>query len=127
MEKKSNRSGRSGMDPVVALTLVLVLLKVAGLISCSWLWVLSPIWLTFLFFAAISPPFWSADGLLKGNGNFHSFRYSTACLTFSPHTPFSSSKILLSCCKSYSIADFNLVRVQYAVPYLHFLCLQISL
>ena len=53
MEKKSNRSGQSGMDPVVALTLVLVLLKVAGLISCSWLWVLSPIWLTFLFFAAI--------------------------------------------------------------------------
>ena len=53
MEKKSNRSGRSGMDPVVALTLVLVLLKVAGLISCSWLWVLSPIWLTFLFFASI--------------------------------------------------------------------------
>jgi len=41
------------MDPVVALTLVLVLLKVAGLISCSWLWALSPIWLTFLFFAAI--------------------------------------------------------------------------
>ena len=53
MGKKSNRSGRSGMDPVVALTLVLVLLKVAGLISCSWLWALSPIWLTFLFFAAI--------------------------------------------------------------------------
>ena len=53
MEKKSNRSGRSGMDPIVALTLVLVVLKATGLISWSWLWVLSPIWLTFLFFAAI--------------------------------------------------------------------------
>lgn len=53
MEKKSNRSGRSGMDPIVALTLVLVVLKATGLISWSWLWVLSPIWLTFLFFVAI--------------------------------------------------------------------------
>ena len=53
MEKKSNRSGRSGIDPIVALTLVLVVLKATGLISWSWLWVLSPIWLTFLFFVAI--------------------------------------------------------------------------
>ena len=50
MEKKSRRSGT---DPVVALTLIFVVLKVMGLISWSWLWVLSPIWLTFLFFAAI--------------------------------------------------------------------------
>ena len=50
MEKKSRRSGT---DPVVALTLIFVVLKVMGLISWSWLWVLSPIWLTFLLFAAI--------------------------------------------------------------------------
>ena len=50
MEKKSRRSGT---DPVVALTLIFVVLKAMGLISWSWLWVLSPIWLTFLFFAAI--------------------------------------------------------------------------
>lgn len=50
MEKNSRRSGT---DPVVALTLIFVVLKVMGLISWSWLWVLSPIWLAFLFFAAI--------------------------------------------------------------------------
>ncbi len=48
MEKESRRSGT---DPIVALTLIFVVLKVMGLMS--WLWVLSPIWLTFLFFAAI--------------------------------------------------------------------------
>ena len=40
-------------DEIFALTLIFVVLKVMGLISWSWLWVLSPIWLTFLFFAAI--------------------------------------------------------------------------
>lgn len=49
MEKESRRSGT---DPIVALTLIFVVLKVMGLISWSWLWVLSPIWLAFLFFAA---------------------------------------------------------------------------
>lgn len=67
MEKKSRRSGT---DPVVALTLIFVVLKVMGLISWSWLWVLSPIWLTFLLFAAIFLSFWSADELPKGNGKF---------------------------------------------------------
>nr|WP_325295617.1 hypothetical protein [uncultured Oscillibacter sp.] len=50
MEK---RAKRSGMDPIVVLTLIFVVLKATGLISWSWLWVLSPIWLTFLFFAVI--------------------------------------------------------------------------
>ena len=50
MEKKAKRHG---MDPVVALAMVFVVLKVMGLISWSWLWVLSPIWLTYLFFAAV--------------------------------------------------------------------------
>ena len=53
MEKKANRYGRSGTDPVIALTWIFVVLKVAGFLSWSWLWVLSPIWLTLSFFAAI--------------------------------------------------------------------------
>lgn len=52
-EKKSKRYGRSGQDPIVVLTLIFVVLKVTGLISWSWSWVLSPIWLTLLFFAAV--------------------------------------------------------------------------
>lgn len=50
-EKKSKRYGRSGKDPIVVLTLIFVVLKVTRLISWPWLWVLSPIWLTLLFFA----------------------------------------------------------------------------
>ena len=49
-EKKSHRSR---MDPIVALVLIFAVLKVTGLISWSWLWVLSPIWITLLIFAAI--------------------------------------------------------------------------
>ncbi len=52
-EKNFKRSKHSGRDPVVTLTLIFVILKVTGWISWTWLWVLSPIWITFLFFDAI--------------------------------------------------------------------------
>lgn len=54
-EKKSHRSR---MDPIVALVLIFAVLKVTGLISWSWLWVLSLIWITLLIFAAI---LWSRE------------------------------------------------------------------
>ena len=63
MEKKSRRSGT---DPVVALTLIFVVLKVMGLILWSWLWVLSPIWLAFLFFAAIFSAILVGGRIAKG-------------------------------------------------------------
>lgn len=62
-EKRNKRSGR---DPIIALTMILVLLKITGLISWSWLWVLSPIWLTFLFFAAIFSVILLGGRLAKG-------------------------------------------------------------
>ena len=49
-EKKSHRAR---MDPIVTLVLIFAVLKVTGLISWPWLWVLSPIWITLLIFAAI--------------------------------------------------------------------------
>ena len=66
MEKKSKRYGRSGTDPVVALTWIFVVLKVMGLISWSWLWVLSPIWLAFLFFAVIFSVILAGGRIAKG-------------------------------------------------------------
>lgn len=66
MEKKAKRFGRSGMDPVVALTLIFVVLKAMGLISWSWLWVLSPIWLTYLFFAVIFSTILVGGRIVKG-------------------------------------------------------------
>lgn len=62
-EKRNKRFGR---DPIIALTMIFVLLKVTGLISWSWLWVLSPIWLTFLFFAAIFSVILLGGRLAKG-------------------------------------------------------------
>ena len=62
-EKRNKRSGR---DPIIALTILLVLLKVTGLISWSWLWVLSPIWLTLLFFFAVFSVILLGGRLAKG-------------------------------------------------------------
>ncbi len=62
-EKKSHRSGT---DPIVAFVLIFAVLKVTGLISWSWLWVLSPIWITLLFFAAIFSAILVGGRIVKG-------------------------------------------------------------
>ena len=63
MEKKAKRSG---MDPIVALALIFVVRKAMGLISWSWLWVLSPIWLTYLFLAVIFSAILVGGRIVKG-------------------------------------------------------------
>ena len=62
MKKESKWYGRHGRDPVVVLTPIFVVLKAAGFI----LWVLSPIWLTFLFFAAIFSAILVGGRIAKG-------------------------------------------------------------
>ena len=62
-EKKSHRSR---MDPIVALVLIFAVLKVTGLISWSWLWVLSPIWITLLIFAAVFSSILVGGRIVKG-------------------------------------------------------------
>ena len=62
-EKKPKRPGR---DPIIALTLFFVILKIMGWISWSWLWVLSPIWLAFLFFAAVFSAILVGGRVVKG-------------------------------------------------------------
>ena len=62
-EKQAKRSRR---DPIVVFTLVLIVLKGMGWISWSWLWVLSPIWLTFLFFAAVFAAILVGGRVVKG-------------------------------------------------------------
>lgn len=57
---------RSGTDPIVALTLIFIVLKVTGLVSWSWLWVISPLWLTFLFFAAVFSVILVGGRVIKG-------------------------------------------------------------
>ena len=48
--KMNNKSKRnSGLGIVSILTLILIILKITNKISWSWIWVLSPIWITFIF------------------------------------------------------------------------------
>ena len=63
MKKESKHSGT---DPIVTLVLILVILKATKLISWSWLWVLSPIWLTLLFIAAVFSAILVGGRIVKG-------------------------------------------------------------
>ena len=51
MEKKTET--RVGLGFAEALTILFIALKLCGVISWSWLWVLSPIWITFCLIAVI--------------------------------------------------------------------------
>lgn len=57
---------RSGMGFLSVLTLIFMVLKAAGLVSWPWLWVLSPVWLTFLFFAAVFSAILIGGRIVKG-------------------------------------------------------------
>lgn len=63
MKKESKHSGT---DPIVTLVLILVILKATKLISWSWLWVLSPLWLTFLFVATVFSAILVGGRIVKG-------------------------------------------------------------
>jgi hypothetical protein len=46
-------SSSSGPGLVVLLTVLFVGLKLTGYITWSWLWVLSPLWITFIIFILV--------------------------------------------------------------------------
>ena len=47
--------GKDGITFVEALTIVFVVLKLTGIVDWSWIWVLSPIWITvFLAFSVVA-------------------------------------------------------------------------
>lgn len=49
---KSKSSGGVGFSGL--LTIAFIVLKLTGVISWSWLWVLSPLWITFLLVLVLS-------------------------------------------------------------------------
>ena len=54
---KSNHNSYSpisGIGFIEALTILFIAYKLAGLIAWSWLWVLSPLWITFSVLAVIA-------------------------------------------------------------------------
>ena len=52
MSENSGSSGSSGISFVGLLTIVFITLKLCGVISWSWLWVLSPIWISWTILLA---------------------------------------------------------------------------
>ena len=66
MKKELEHSKHSGLDPIITLVLILAVLKVTGYISWSWLWVLSPIWLTCLFFTVVFSAILIGGRIVKG-------------------------------------------------------------
>lgn len=44
----NNSSGDGGISFAGALTLIFIILKLCKVIDWSWIWVLSPIWISFL-------------------------------------------------------------------------------
>ena len=51
MKKKSKRN--SGMGIVSILTIIFIVLKITNKITWPWIWVLSPIWITFILVVII--------------------------------------------------------------------------
>jgi len=49
MSKNSNNISSGGIGFPGFLTIVFIVLKLTGVINWSWVWVLSPIWFSFLF------------------------------------------------------------------------------
>ena len=60
------KAAKKRCDPIYALTLIFIALKLMGLISWPWLWVLSPIWLFCLFSAAVFSAILIGGRIVKG-------------------------------------------------------------
>lgn len=52
--ENSNGGGRGGVGFAGLLTIVFIILKLVGVISWSWVWVLSPIWISILLWLVIA-------------------------------------------------------------------------
>jgi len=53
LSDQSSVSSSGGLGSASILTIVFIVLKLIGVISWSWLWVLSPLWISFLLFVVI--------------------------------------------------------------------------
>lgn len=53
MATSNSSSSNSGIGLTGILTIVFIILKLTGYIDWSWLWVLSPLWISFLLAVAV--------------------------------------------------------------------------
>lgn len=64
-KNESNSGGGAKLGFVSVLTIVFITLKLIGKITWSWLWVLSPIWISIAFWAVLAVIFTIIDVRLK--------------------------------------------------------------
>ena len=53
MDNKNSSASAGGIGFVGLLTIAFIVLKLIGVISWSWLWVLSPVWISFAIIVAM--------------------------------------------------------------------------
>ena len=58
MSYNTNSSSSGGIDFAGLLTVAFIVLKLMGIITWSWWWVLSPVWISLLFFLILVYVFW---------------------------------------------------------------------
>lgn len=66
----NNKTKQGGLGIVSVLTIIFVVLKLLGVIKWSWIWVLSPIWISAVIVVAVFSVILIGGRIKKGNGNF---------------------------------------------------------
>ena len=66
----NNKTKQGGLGIVSVLTIIFIVLKLLGVIKWSWIWVLSPLWISAVIVLAVFSVILIAVGLKRGNGNF---------------------------------------------------------
>ena len=62
-----NKAKQGGLGIVSVLTIVFILLKLLGVIKWSWIWVLSPIWISAVIVVAVFSVILIGGRIKKGN------------------------------------------------------------
>lgn len=66
----NNKTKQGGLGIVSVLTIIFVVLKLLGGIKWSWIWVLSPIWISAVIVVAVFSVILIGGRIKRGNGNF---------------------------------------------------------
>ena len=62
-----NKAKRGGLGIVSVLTIIFIVLKLLGVIQWSWIWVLSPIWISAVIVVAVFSVILIGGRIKKGN------------------------------------------------------------
>lgn len=73
-----NKAKQGGLGIVSVLTIIFIVLKLLGVIQWSWIWVLSPIWISAVIVVAVFSVILIGGRIKRGIGNFPRPKPNTA-------------------------------------------------